>query len=84
LAKRIIINGGRIGNMTIEEIENLNLRVNIDIVEGDDIIFRNSIEEDSKLLRGYLYDGANEISEIEGKKISWYWTINGEKVGEEN
>lgn len=84
LAKRIIINGGSIGNMTIQEIESLNLKVNIDITEGNDIIFRNSTDSETKELRGYLYDGTKEIVEIEGKTITWEWTLDGKKVGSES
>ena len=81
LAKRIIINGGRVGNMTIEEIENLNLKVEIEIVQGNDTIFRNSADSDFKTLRASLTDGEKEL-DFEGKKeLSYQWTIDGEYFG---
>lgn len=80
LAKRIIINGGRIGNMTIEEIEKLNLKVVIKITKGDNAIFRGSEENSSKELTAYLSDGNKEFSEIAGKTITYAWTIDDGEI----
>ena len=67
--------------MTIEEIENLNLKVEIEIVQGNDTIFRNSTDSDFKTLRASLTDGEKEL-DFEGKKdLSYQWTIDGEYFG---
>lgn len=77
LAKRIIIKGGTIGNMTIEEIEGMNLRVAIRVIDGNDTIFRNPQPEDSKTLEAFLTNGFEDFNELEGKVLEYHWTIDG-------
>lgn len=80
LAKRVIIDGGRIGNMTIEEIEKMKLRVLIKITKGDSAIFRESEQNDSKELTAFLTNGVEEFSEIPGKSLTYQWSIDGGEI----
>ena len=68
--------GGQIGNLTIGEIEESGYTVKIEAESG--YIFKNSKDEETKILTAYLYKGS---SLVEGT-LEYQWYKNGTKLSE--
>lgn len=72
----ICATGGQIGNLTIGEIEESGYTVKIEAESG--YIFKNSKDEETKILTAYLYKGSSLVEGI----LEYQWYKNGIKLSE--